>query len=92
MIRRDINEFREKQWSNFGEKLDYRNGKQFWDKFKILIDQKTQTTHFLTQNGQFITTPKAPSTVSSLRRHPRNPIPQSPNFNKNFFNRVIHDV
>jgi hypothetical protein len=40
MIRRDINEFREKQWSNFCEKLDYRNSKQFWDKFKILIDQK----------------------------------------------------
>ncbi|KAJ3631876.1 hypothetical protein MTP99_012981 [Tenebrio molitor] len=39
-VRRDLNQFREDQWSHICQTLDYRDGKSFWSKFQALTRAK----------------------------------------------------
>ncbi|KAJ3641910.1 hypothetical protein Zmor_028380 [Zophobas morio] len=91
-IRRDINQFREEQWSNTCAKLDYRNGKQYWDKFKLLTGQKTQTTTHLIQNNTFLSTPEDKSNAFAQTLQEIHEISRNPNFNHDFFNQVSEEV
>ena len=91
-IRRDINQYREEQWSNTCAKLDYRDGKKFWDKFKILTGQKTQNTTHLIQNGTFLSTPEEKSNAFAQTLQEIHEIPLDPNFNHEFFNSVSEEV
>ncbi|KAJ3655786.1 hypothetical protein Zmor_014899 [Zophobas morio] len=87
-IRCDINQFREEKWSDTCVSLDYRNGKQFWNKFKLITGQKTQTSNHLIQNGTFVSSPEDQSntfaqTLEEIHEIPRpkfqsRPLPPSP--------------
>ncbi|XP_063933816.1 uncharacterized protein LOC135145627 [Zophobas morio] len=90
--RRAINQYRESQWSNTCEKLDYRDGKKFWDKFKTMKGQKTQTTTHLLQKGSFLSTPEEKSNAFAQTLQEIHEIPQDPNFDHDFFDLVSHKV
>lgn len=51
IIRRLTIEFKEASWTNTCSKLDHRNGKKFWDKFKALTGQKSSISPPLLVNG-----------------------------------------
>ena len=91
-IRRDINQFREEQWSSTCEKLDYRNGKQFWNAFKTLTGQKTQKTHYLIHNGTFLTSLQDQANLFAETLQEIHSIPRNPNFNQNFFEKISQEV
>ncbi|KAJ3649664.1 hypothetical protein Zmor_021391 [Zophobas morio] len=91
-IRRDINQYRESQWSNTCEKIDYRDGKKFWDEFKTITEQKTQTTTHLLQKGTFLSTPEEKSNAFAQTLQEIHEIPQDPNFDHDFFDLVSHEV
>jgi hypothetical protein len=88
-IRRDINEFRENHWTNTCKKTNNRHGKQFWDKFKLVTVQKTQSAHFLTQNGSFLTTQQEQADLFADTLQNIHTIPQNPNFNQTVFHQVM---
>lgn len=53
-IRLKINKIKEQEWNNACSTLDYRDGKQFWDKLKVLTGTKRHT-HSHLQDGNIIT-------------------------------------
>ena len=91
-IRRDINQYREEQWSNACAKLDYRDGKQYWNTFKAITGQKTQKTHYLKHNGTFLTSPQDQANLFAETLQSIHTTPQNPNFNQKFFQKISQEV
>ncbi|EFA13629.1 putative RNA-directed DNA polymerase from transposon X-element-like Protein [Tribolium castaneum] len=87
-IRRDINRHREKLWRETCSGLNYRDGKRFWNKLKILTGQKSNPRHFLKVNNQFITTDTDKANAYAKHLEKIFQIPEDPLFNDSHKKRV----
>jgi hypothetical protein len=75
-IRRDINTYREETWIKTCESLDYRDGKKFWNKFKVITGQKRKTNHHCFAE-----------LLDGIHQ-----VPNDPNFNATFFDQIANNV
>ncbi|KAK9881280.1 hypothetical protein WA026_015402 [Henosepilachna vigintioctopunctata] len=86
MIRREINRFKEEKWSDLTSSLDFRNGKEYWRKFRMLTGSRSrQITHLKSPEGQLTSDPQEKADI--FKQHLQNifKIPQSPRFNEELF-------
>ncbi|KAK9876130.1 hypothetical protein WA026_011247 [Henosepilachna vigintioctopunctata] len=93
LIRREINRFKEKKWSDTTSKLDFRNGKEYWKKFSILTgSRKTSSTHLQEPNGLFTSNPQRIADI--FKQHLENifQIPQNPRFDNQHFCTLERDL
>jgi hypothetical protein len=84
-IRRDINKYREETWIKTCESLDYRDGKNFWNKFKVITGQKRNTNHHLATDAHIYYTPQ--ELLDGIHQ-----VPNDPNFNATFFDQIANNV
>jgi hypothetical protein len=83
-IRRDINIYREETWIKTCESLDYRDGKKFWNKFKVITGQKRKTNHYLATDAHIYYTPQERANCFAELLDGIHQGPNDPNFNATF--------
>jgi hypothetical protein len=91
-VRRDLNRFREEQWSHICQTLDYRDGKSFWSKFQALTGQKTKSVHHLVHNNIIINSPEDKANCFAQSLQTIHQVPNHPNFDNDFFIRITRSV
>ncbi|KAK9878168.1 hypothetical protein WA026_021184 [Henosepilachna vigintioctopunctata] len=86
-IRREINRFKEEKWSDITSTLDFRNGKEYWRKFRMLTCSRSRKiTHIMSPDGHITSDPQEKADI--FKQHLQNifQIPQNPRFNVQLFN------
>ncbi|KAH0815921.1 hypothetical protein GEV33_006870 [Tenebrio molitor] len=91
-IRRDINTYREETWIKTCESLDYRDGKKFWNKFKVITGQKRKTNHYLATDAHIYYTPQERANCFAELLDGIHQVPNDPNFNATFFDQIANNV
>jgi hypothetical protein len=91
-IRRDINTYREETWIKTCESLDYRDGKKFWNKFKVITGQKRKTNHYLATDAHIYYTPQERANCFAELLDGIHQGPNDPNFNATFFDQIANNV
>jgi hypothetical protein len=91
-IRRDINRYREETWIKTCESLDYRDGKKFWNKFKVITGQKRKTNHYLATDAHIYYTPQERANCFAEQLDGIHQVPNDPNFNATFFDQIANNV
>jgi hypothetical protein len=91
-IRRDINIYREETWIKTCESLDYRDGKKFWNKFKVITGQKRKTNHYLATDAHIYYTPQERANCFAELLDGIHQVPNDPNFNATFFDQIANNV
>lgn len=66
IVRRNIILFKEHSWIETTKKLDYRDGRKFWKKFRVLTGQKTSSRPSLNADGRIISDPAEKAAVFRL--------------------------